>query len=41
MLMLVFAFQLATDLFQRWWRSPTRRPVLSAIRVSTRTPRRK
>jgi hypothetical protein len=37
MMMLLFAFQLSTDLFRRWWRSPTRRPVLSAIRVLART----
>ncbi|WP_283842560.1 hypothetical protein [Bradyrhizobium sp. G127] len=41
MLMLLFAFRLAADLFQRWWRSPTRRPILDAIRVSTRAPRHK
>jgi len=41
MLMLLFAFQLVTDLVQRWWRSPTRRPVLGAIRVSAKTPPRK
>jgi hypothetical protein len=35
MLMLLFAFQIATDLFRRWWW----RPVLAAIRVSAKTSR--
>jgi hypothetical protein len=41
MLMLLFAFRIAAELFRRWWQPRAQRLALVAIRASARPSRSK